>query len=43
MCRALVGSLGTRLGLSIGQPLDGLGQDLGVDDLGCLSGRPAYA
>jgi hypothetical protein len=37
VCRALVGSPGTQLGLFGGQPLDGLGQDLVVDDLGCSS------
>lgn len=37
MCRALAGSLGTQLGLSGGQLLDGPGQDLAVDGLGCSS------
>ena len=37
MCRALVGSPGTQLGLLGGKPLGGLGQDSGVDSLGCSS------
>ena len=38
MRRALVGSLGTRLGLLGGNLWVDLAQDLGVDGLGCLRG-----